>query len=103
MELFRAAPDFVTDRDQMPLTLSPDERRRRRLQLRQVGRSLMDDSVASPCIAVCQIDDATALCVGCSRSVGEVTDWSLLTAEEKRGVLAELAERSVAQQTTGSD
>ena len=87
----------------MPLPLSPDERRRRRLHLQKAGRSLMDDSVASPCVAICQIDSATDLCVGCSRSVGEVTDWSLLTAEEKRGVLAELPERSAVRQTAASD
>ena len=103
MRLYLTAPDFVTDRDQMPLSLSPDERRRRRLRLRQSGRTLMDESVASPCVTICQIDSTTNLCVGCSRSVGEVTDWSLLTAEEKRGVLAELRTRPPARQSADSE
>ena len=77
----------------MPLALTTEERRRRRLLLRSEGRSLMDDSVASPCLSICKIDDVTNLCVGCSRSVGEITDWSLLTAEEKSKISAELPAR----------
>ncbi|WP_235830177.1 DUF1289 domain-containing protein [Algihabitans albus] len=81
----------------MPLALTTEERRRRRFSLRSEGRSLMDDSVASPCVSICKIDKTTNLCLGCSRSVGEITDWCLLTAEEKRGVAAELPARDPGQ------
>lgn len=77
----------------MPLSLTTEERRRRRLLLQSEGRSLMDDSIASPCVSICKIDAVTNLCVGCRRSVGEITDWSLLTAEEKTGISAELSAR----------
>ncbi|MBK1695917.1 DUF1289 domain-containing protein [Rhodovibrio salinarum] len=45
-----------------------------------------DTTVASPCIAVCQLgpDD---LCVGCLRSIDEIRDWPIMTADEKRTVL----------------
>jgi hypothetical protein len=56
------------------------------------GRSLMDESVASPCVSVCKVEGE--LCVGCARSVAEIVDWAYLTAEEKRGVLAALPARA---------
>ncbi|WP_421707778.1 DUF1289 domain-containing protein [Algihabitans sp.] len=77
----------------MPLSLTTEERRRRRLLLKSEGRNLIDDSIASPCVSICKIDAVTNLCVGCRRSVGEITDWSLLTAEEKTEISAELSAR----------
>lgn len=77
-----------------PLPLPAEERQRRRLLLRAAGRSLMDDTLASPCVSICQVDGESGLCIGCSRSVGEITDWALLTAPEKQRVLAELPQRA---------
>lgn len=39
--------------------------------------------VASPCIKVC-ILDAANVCVGCGRTIGEITQWSRMTDEEQR-------------------
>ena len=65
-------------------------RRERRRRARQRG---FDNSVPSPCISVCQIDDATGLCIGCRRNLDEIRDWPIFTAEEKRAVLADLKSR----------
>jgi predicted Fe-S protein YdhL (DUF1289 family) len=57
-----------------------------------VRERLFDDSVPSPCIQVCQVDE-TDHCIGCLRSVDEIRDWPIMTAEEKRETLARIEER----------
>jgi predicted Fe-S protein YdhL (DUF1289 family) len=54
---------------------------------------VFDSSVPSPCIAVCQVDPASNLCIGCRRHVDEIRDWPIMTAEQKLAVLAALAAR----------
>ena len=66
------------------------ERRRNR------PRRTFDTSVPSPCIAVCQVDNRTGLCLGCFRNIDEIRNWPILTAEEKTQILEELARRKTA-------
>lgn len=54
------------------------------------------ETVASPCISVCQLDPATNRCLGCLRSLEEIRDWPVMTGAEKRAVLARLERRRVA-------
>lgn len=49
--------------------------------------------VASPCVNVCVMDDATGLCRGCSRTLDEIARWSVMQDSEKQQVLALLAQR----------
>ncbi len=65
-------------------------RRRRRDRAR---RFVPDDSVPSPCISVCQIDNATGHCLGCYRDIDEIRDWPILSGDEKRAALSRVAER----------
>jgi len=51
------------------------------------------DEVASPCINVCRMNDRTALCEGCLRTIDEIACWAGYTREEKLAVLAKLAAR----------
>lgn len=62
--------------------------RRRRVQARQ-----FDTSVPSPCIAVCQLDPKTDICIGCHRDVDEIREWPVMTAEEKQATLDRIADR----------
>lgn len=66
-----------------------DERGRRRARPQRV----FDSSVPSPCIAVCQVDPASDLCIGCRRHIDEIRDWPIMTAEQKLAVLAALPAR----------
>jgi predicted Fe-S protein YdhL (DUF1289 family) len=50
-------------------------------------------AVASPCINVCQMDEATGWCAGCLRTLDEIACWSVLDDADKRAVWAELAQR----------
>ena len=64
---------------------------------RQTGRAprTFDDSVASPCVKVCSLDDA-AVCVGCFRSADEIRDWMILDRPGKLAVLERAAARRAA-------
>ncbi|MDX1575720.1 MAG: DUF1289 domain-containing protein [Kiloniellales bacterium] len=70
--------------------------RRERARRRPRRRRELDNSVPSPCITVCQVDDATGCCIGCYRSIDEIREWPILSADEKRAVLARIAERKAA-------
>lgn len=67
----------------------------RRERRRRVHERRFDDSVPSPCIQVCQLDEDD-LCLGCRRHVDEIRDWPIMTAEEKRAALDRVAARKSA-------
>lgn len=45
------------------------------------------DEVASPCIKICVVDPATRLCVGCFRTIDEITQWSRMTNDTRQTIL----------------
>jgi len=49
--------------------------------------------VASPCISVCRMDDATGLCVGCLRTLDEIAAWGALDDAARRRVWQAIATR----------
>ena len=49
--------------------------------------------VPSPCISVCRMDEATGLCQGCWRTLGEIAGWSAMDESAKRLVWQQLAKR----------
>ena len=51
------------------------------------------DEVDSPCVKICVMHPEAKLCVGCFRSLEEITGWSSMTAERRKEVMAELADR----------
>lgn len=53
--------------------------------------------VSSPCVGVCQLDPRTGLCLGCLRSLDEISAWSRVSPDEQRRILATVAERREAQ------
>jgi uncharacterized protein len=52
--------------------------------------------VASPCVHVCALDDDD-ICIGCQRSVAEITRWSRMDNAERRQVLVLCHERAKAK------
>ena len=52
------------------------------------------DEVESPCVKVCVVHPETRLCVGCRRSIDEISRWSRMTPDERRSVIAALPDRS---------
>ncbi|HWT34991.1 MAG TPA: DUF1289 domain-containing protein [Paraburkholderia sp.] len=62
--------------------------------------------VPSPCINVCRMNQATGLCEGCLRTIGEIANWSSLSDEAKRAVWDEIEKRHgdcMAKQTDGRE
>jgi len=55
----------------------------------------MTTAVASPCINVCTMDEATGWCAGCLRTLDEIAVWGLLDDADKRAVWVELSQRRV--------
>jgi predicted Fe-S protein YdhL (DUF1289 family) len=49
--------------------------------------------VPSPCLDVCEVDATAGTCRGCHRTLDEIAAWPTMGDEEKRAVLARLAER----------
>lgn len=50
--------------------------------------------VESPCIKICVIHLESRLCTGCLRSIDEIGDWSRMTPETRRDIMADLPSRA---------
>ena len=72
------------------------ERRRRIAERRRSRPPRFDTTIPSPCIAVCQFDDATGCCIGCFRAIDEIREWPIMTAEQKTEVLERIVGRKAA-------
>jgi predicted Fe-S protein YdhL (DUF1289 family) len=49
--------------------------------------------VASPCVNVCRMDEASGWCLGCRRTLEEIAQWSVMDDEAKRAVWCQLRQR----------
>jgi predicted Fe-S protein YdhL (DUF1289 family) len=49
----------------------------------------------SPCILICTLDD-NKLCLGCGRSLQQISAWALMSKDEQWAVIDELAAREAA-------
>ena len=47
----------------------------------------------SPCINICRMDAASGLCVGCFRTIDEITRWSRIDDATRASILAAVARR----------
>jgi uncharacterized protein len=56
----------------------------------------MTQEVPSPCVDICRMNEATGLCEGCARTIGEIAGWSQLDAAGKRAVISRLPARRAA-------
>jgi predicted Fe-S protein YdhL (DUF1289 family) len=50
-------------------------------------------TVKSPCIGTCLYDPAETACLGCKRTPAEITDWFIMTDEQKLEVLERIHEQ----------
>jgi uncharacterized protein len=49
--------------------------------------------IETPCVKICTLDARAGLCLGCGRTVDEITRWSLMNASERSRVMADLPAR----------
>lgn len=47
--------------------------------------------VTSPCTNVCEVEDG--ICLGCGRTVAEITSWRQLSDAEKEAILEKIEDR----------
>ena len=61
------------------------------------------NEIDSPCVNICVIHPEARLCTGCLRSIDEITQWSRLTPEARRALMAGLPARArlIAQRRGG--
>jgi uncharacterized protein len=52
------------------------------------------DELDSPCIKLCTIHPVERLCIGCFRTIEEITVWSRLTPEGRAQIMADLPARA---------
>jgi predicted Fe-S protein YdhL (DUF1289 family) len=54
---------------------------------------LIRDMIESPCINVCTLDARSRRCLGCGRTIDEISHWTSLTEAERTRIMGELAGR----------
>ena len=52
-----------------------------------------DTAPATPCIKVCVVDPLSGLCIGCGRTIAEISLWPEMSEDERRAVMSGLPER----------
>ena len=50
-------------------------------------------AMESPCIGVCEIDLVSGFCRGCGRKTKEIAAWSVLNAQQRAEIIAQLPGR----------
>ncbi|MGA9083193.1 MAG: DUF1289 domain-containing protein [Pseudolabrys sp.] len=51
--------------------------------------------IETPCVKICTLDALMGLCLGCGRTVDEITRWATMSATERTQVMRELPSRLV--------
>lgn len=52
------------------------------------------NEVQSPCVKLCTIHPVERICVGCFRSIDEISAWSRMTPAERSEIMADLPARA---------
>lgn len=52
------------------------------------------NEIESPCVKLCTVHPVERICVGCLRSVDEITAWSRMQPETRAAIMAELPGRA---------
>jgi len=50
-------------------------------------------TIDSPCIGVCSMDDLSGLCMGCFRTMDEIQNWWDMDDASKQAVIEQASER----------
>jgi predicted Fe-S protein YdhL (DUF1289 family) len=48
------------------------------------------DTIASPCILQCRVDQVSGFCSGCYRTLDEISFWHRMTSAQRAAVLADI-------------
>lgn len=56
----------------------------------QLGEEL---PVLSPCVSVCRMDEASGLCEGCWRTLGEIAGWASMDNPQRKAIWERIEQR----------
>ncbi len=56
------------------------------MNLQDFDPTYHEGPLPSPCVGICQMDRKSGLCLGCQRTLQEITDWSVAPESKKRAV-----------------
>jgi predicted Fe-S protein YdhL (DUF1289 family) len=62
--------------------------------LKLADAALKPAAVASPCVDICRLDPQ-GLCIGCSRTLGEIAEWSQASDARRLEILSALKARTL--------
>ena len=66
---------------------------RSQLRLSAIARGDRALYPASPCVSICTLDDEN-VCVGCHRTLDEITRWSSYSKEKQWQIIDDLGQRT---------
>ncbi|MEO8531660.1 MAG: DUF1289 domain-containing protein [Deltaproteobacteria bacterium] len=49
--------------------------------------------IDSPCVKICVVHPDARICIGCFRTLDEISQWSKMTPEARRALMDDLPER----------
>ncbi len=52
------------------------------------------NEIESPCVRVCVVHPEARICTGCYRSIDEIAQWSKMSPEDRRDIMAALPDRA---------
>ncbi|MFN3815066.1 DUF1289 domain-containing protein [Brevundimonas sp.] len=50
-------------------------------------------SIPTPCVQVCAVDGETGFCLGCFRTLSEISGWSRYSDAERSAIMSDLQDR----------
>jgi uncharacterized protein len=50
--------------------------------------------IESPCVKLCVVHPEARICIGCLRSIDEITTWSRLSAQTRSDIMTQLPTRA---------
>ncbi|MDO8883854.1 MAG: DUF1289 domain-containing protein [Pseudotabrizicola sp.] len=50
--------------------------------------------IESPCVKLCVVHPEARICIGCLRSIDEITMWSRLSPDSRSAIMADLPSRA---------
>jgi predicted Fe-S protein YdhL (DUF1289 family) len=59
--------------------------------------------VKSPCVKICKLDEENGVCIGCGRTIEEITNWSTFSDLKKNFLTKSKNKKLLAQQKTLSN
>jgi uncharacterized protein len=54
--------------------------------------------ISTPCIKVCAVSGHTGQCIGCGRTLAEISGWGAMSEAQRQAIMAVLPDRLAAPQ-----